>query len=202
MAGLFAAGLSSLNSGLNSMSSTVVNDLYREWRSDRSDKHYLAMGRAWVVIWGVVLGTFACICIVWQRSDGQTLIDFALGVMTFAYAGLIGVFLTAMLTSRGSALSAIVSLLTGFLIIFAMNKPAIGLVLSFFEKPIEAGYPVINPSILTIDWIEQSADQSLPLALWSGVWDYAFAWKLTIAAGVSTVICMLGSPDLRQDGAK
>ena len=49
MAGLFAAGLSSLNSGINAMASTFVNDFYRRFVPGRDEKHYLRTGRFAVV---------------------------------------------------------------------------------------------------------------------------------------------------------
>ncbi|MBI1375832.1 MAG: sodium:solute symporter [Phycisphaera sp.] len=127
MAGLFAAGLSSLNSALNAMSSTFVSDFYKPACPGRDEKHYLAVGRLAVVGWGVVLGAFACICVYWQRAIGSTLIDFALMVMVFAYAGLVAVFLTAIFTRRGSELSAIAALVVGFVTVLTLNwQPWVG----------------------------------------------------------------------------
>ena len=117
MAGLFAAGLSSLNSGLNSMASTLMNDVYKGVAPAKSEKHYLRVGRLFVVGWGIVLGGFATFCVYWQSADGSTLIDFALGVMTFAYAGLLGVYLTTLFTKRGSTASVLAALITGFVVV-------------------------------------------------------------------------------------
>lgn len=160
LAGLFAAGLSSLNSGLNSMSSTVVNDFYRPLRPGRPERHYLRVGRVGVVGWGLVLGGFACLCVVWQRAGGQTLIDFALGVMTFSYAGLLGVFATALLTRRGTQASAIAALIAGALAVLALQPwPWLPL-----WRPEEAP-----------PWIR-------------GAWSLAFPWKLAVGAGVAALV--------------
>lgn len=121
MAGLCAAALSSINSTLNAMSSTLITDLYRPLRPGKPELHYLRAGRAGVLLWGVVLGSFACVCILWQRGDGSTLIDFALGVMTFAYAGLLAVFVSAVLTRRGSAASAIAAMIVGAAVVVALQ---------------------------------------------------------------------------------
>lgn len=114
MAGLFAAGLSSLNSALNAMASTTISDFYAAWKPDRPARTKLVMSRVAVAAWGLLLGVFACLCVYWQRHSGQTLIDFALGVMAFAYAGLLGVYFTALFTKRGSTWSVIAALLVGF----------------------------------------------------------------------------------------
>lgn len=121
MAGLFAIALTSLMSALNAMSSTLITDFYRPLRPGRSEVHYLRASRAGVAIWGVVLGAFAVLCIWWQRSSGETLIKFALGVMTFAYSGLLGVYFTALLTRRGNSQTAVAALATGFATVLAMQ---------------------------------------------------------------------------------
>lgn len=169
MAGLFAAGISSLNSGLNSMSSTVINDFYRAARPGRPEAHYLAAGRIGVVAWGLILGGFAMLCVTWQRAGGETLIDFALGVMTFAYAGLLGVFATAVLTRRGNTASAVAALGSGFLAVFTMNRGAMSLVLD-----------------------SEAAARSLPPL--AAAWALAFPWKLTIGAAIAFLVCAAGAP--------
>jgi Na+/proline symporter len=121
LAGLFAAGLSSLNSALNAMGSSFVNDWYRHAVPGRHERHYLRVGRCSVAGWGVVLGAFATGCIYWQQAAGQSLIDFALGVMAYAYSGLVAVFLTALLTRRGNGTSAVLALATGFVAVLLMQ---------------------------------------------------------------------------------
>lgn len=128
MAGLFAAGIGSLNSAINAMAATLLNDFYRPLRPGRSERHYLLVGRLGVIGWGAVLGLFACVCVWWYKAiakeGGTTLIDFALGVMGFAYTGLVAVFLTAILTRRGNKASVLGALATGFLVVLAL-QPAV-----------------------------------------------------------------------------
>ncbi|MDH3585178.1 MAG: sodium:solute symporter, partial [Phycisphaerae bacterium] len=114
MAGLFAAGLSSFNSALNAMASTFVSDFYQPRRPGRDPLHYLRVGRIAVCAWGVVLGAFAVASIFIQKASGTTLIDYALGVMVFAYAGLVAVYLAAIFTRRGNDRSVIAALVVGF----------------------------------------------------------------------------------------
>lgn len=125
MAGMFAAALSSLSSALNAMASTFVNDVYKRVRPGLDDSRYLLIGRASMAGWGIVLGFFACLCVYWQKNNaavgGQTLIDFALGVMNFAYAGLAAVFCAAIFTRRGNSASAFAALGTGFILVFLMQ---------------------------------------------------------------------------------
>jgi SSS family transporter len=124
LSGLFAVGVGSLNSVLAAMSSTFVNDIYKRHRAGRTDRHYLLAGRIAVAAWGLVLGGFACWCVYWFRDQAGTLLLFVLGAMTFAYAGLLGVFLTALCTKRGNGASAIAALAVGFAVV-ALLQPQV-----------------------------------------------------------------------------
>ncbi len=127
MAGLFAAGLSSLNSAINAMSSTFINDFYKRFRPNLGEKHYLAAGRWGVAGFGIILGLFGVFSSYWQmKFTGTTLIDFALTVMMFSYSGLVAVFLTAIFTRRGNSISVIAALVTGFVIIIVMQACSVG----------------------------------------------------------------------------
>jgi len=121
LAGVLAPGLSSLNSALNAMGSSFVNDWYRTAVPGRDERHYLRAGRWAVTGWGIVLGGFAMGCVHWQQAAGQSLIDFALGVMAFAYSGLVAVFLTALLTRRGNGTSAVLALAVGFVVVLLLQ---------------------------------------------------------------------------------
>lgn len=124
MAGLLSVGISSLNSALNAMSATAIKDFYMVRRPGLPPHHYVTAGRIGVVAWGVVLALFAVFCVYWQRANSQTLIDLALGVMTFAYAGLLAVFLTALFTKRGNSASAIAAIIVGFLVLATLQPIA------------------------------------------------------------------------------
>ncbi|MBL8764425.1 MAG: sodium:solute symporter [Phycisphaerae bacterium] len=113
LAGLFAAGLGSLNSAVNAMAATFVKDFYAHWRPGRGERHYLVVGRWAVAGWGAAMAAMGIGCIWWSRAQGGTLIEFALGVMTYAYSGLLGVFLTALVTRRGSSASVAAALIAG-----------------------------------------------------------------------------------------
>jgi SSS family transporter len=131
MAGLFAAAMSSMDSALNALASTTIADFYRPWRRRRTgeetigDRREIRASRAGIVGWGLALALVAGGCVYWQQASGETLIAFALGVMVFAYGGLLGVFLTALLTSRGNAASALGALAAG-LVTAAVLDPTIG----------------------------------------------------------------------------
>ena len=127
MAGLFAAAMSSLDSALNAMASTTVSDFYRtnlarRGHGDPTPGRQVRVSRAAVVLWAIPLAGFASLCVFWQSHSNEKLIDFALGVMVFAYSGLLAVFLTALFTRRGNSVSAIAALAIGFVTVLALNS--------------------------------------------------------------------------------
>lgn len=164
IAGLFAVGIGSLNSAINAMAATFVKDFYTGFRPGLSERHYLRVGRWSVAGWGVVLGLFAVGCVFWQKSDGQTLIDLALGVMTFCYAGLLAVFATAIFTNRGNNASVIGALLTGFVVVAVMQfelwRPALGMLMG----------PGAPPATFRIAW----------------------PWHMTIGTAAALGVCLAG----------
>lgn len=164
MAGLFAAGLGSFNSALNAMAAAFINDVYRRARPEKSERHYLAAGRWAVAGWGLILGVFAGICVYWQAASGQTLIKFALSVMSFAYAGLVGVYFAALFTKRGNNTSVIAALLVGFDIVLWMQG---------------------NVWEVWTDFTPWTRTHLRPLFI-------AFPWQLTIGATAAFLVCISG----------
>lgn len=125
LAGLFAAAMSSLDSVINAMASSVSSDILGPLRKrfgnvdDANPSSHNGLRRLLVVAMGVLLTGAAIGMVALYDPDSNTLIPFALGVMTFAYAGLMGVFLSVLLTGRGSTASVIAALLTGMAVIAA-----------------------------------------------------------------------------------
>ena len=124
VAGVIAAAVSTMTSGINAMSSVLVEDFYRPWRERQgaaTPSHFVDAGRAGMVLFSAMLASMAILSFHWQRYANTPLLEFALSVMTFAYAGLIGVFLTAIFSNRGSSASVIAALAVGFLVILALQ---------------------------------------------------------------------------------
>lgn len=177
MAGLFAAGLSSLNSAINAMSSTFINDVYRRRHPDLDERAMLRAGRIGVVVCGIVLGAFATLCVAWQAQAGDevrggAILDFVLSVMTFAYSGLVGVFLSVLLLGRGSERSVVAALVTGFLLVAAAQPWGLG---QFVTAPDDG-----------------AAFGELSLA--QMIVGAHFSWKFSAAAVVTFLVCAAGGP--------
>ncbi|MFL6844703.1 MAG: sodium:solute symporter family transporter [Allosphingosinicella sp.] len=116
--GVLAAA--AVNSGLISMTSVLIQDFYRPWIEKRravDEAHFVLAGRIGMVLLALALLAMSLLCFYWQRYTEAPLLAFALGVMTFAYSGLLGVYFTALFTRRGSSASVIWALATGFVAI-------------------------------------------------------------------------------------
>ncbi|MEQ1726113.1 MAG: sodium:solute symporter [Sphingopyxis sp.] len=113
--GVIAAA--AINSGLISMSAVAINDFYRPLRERRNimpPAHYVLAGRMMVIVLACALLGMAMLCYYWQHYTDTPLLEFVLGVMIFAYSGLLGVYATVVFTARGSSASVIAALLVGF----------------------------------------------------------------------------------------
>jgi len=102
MAGLFAAAMSSFDSAAGAMASSVVDDLGLDWPN-----------RLVVAAIGVGVTGVAILAAAAYDPAADTLLQFALRVMTFAYGGLLGVYLVGVLTRRGNTVTAVAGLLAG-----------------------------------------------------------------------------------------
>ncbi len=119
--GLITVGViaaAAINSGLISMSAVLVNDFYRPWRQRAgkppAEHHYVNAGRAAMILLALALFAMSILCFYWQRYADLPLLEFVLGVMAFAYSGLLGVYATVLFTQRGSTASVIAALAVGF----------------------------------------------------------------------------------------
>ena len=125
--GVTAAAVATTNSALNAMSSVLIQDFYRPLRERRGsapEHHYVLAGRAGMGVVGVAMFAMAVVSYYWQRYADLPLLEFALQVMVFAYAGLLGVYFTALFTSRGTTGSVVAALMLGFTTVLLL-QPAI-----------------------------------------------------------------------------
>ena len=127
--GAVAAALSSSNSVLGAMSSVAIEDLYKPWKMKQGvedEMHFVKAGRLAVVLFAIALSLMAMLSYYWQRYSDLPLLSFALGVMAFAYTGLLGVYGAAIFTQRGSAKTVPLALLGGFLTVLALQPYVLG----------------------------------------------------------------------------
>ncbi|MCX6075279.1 MAG: sodium:solute symporter [Campylobacterales bacterium] len=132
--GAIAVTLSSTNSVLGAMASVAVEDIYKPWKLKRGymdEMHFVKASRAAVLFFALSLSLMAMASYFWQRYSDLSLISFALGVMAFAYTGLLGVYFSAIFTSRGNARTVPWALSGGFLSVLALQPYTFGITMDF-----------------------------------------------------------------------
>ncbi|MFC1601508.1 sodium:solute symporter [Candidatus Sumerlaeota bacterium] len=109
IAAVFAAAMSSMDSELNSLSTTSVIDIYRRHlKPDADERHYLKASRVCTVIWAVIAGSFA----MYAGALGSV-IEAVNIVGSYFYGSLLGVFVLAVCVKRANGNGAFWGLLAG-----------------------------------------------------------------------------------------
>ena len=117
IASVFAAAMSSIDSALNSLSTTWVNDFYRPYiKKDASERHYLTMAKAFTVLFGLFL-----IFIAFLSRDTKEVLILGLKIGTFTYGALLGVFLLGILTKRGNDVGNAISIGVSIVAVLLIN---------------------------------------------------------------------------------
>ena len=132
--GAIAAALSSTNSVLGAMSSVAIQDLYKPYKKAKgvySEEFFLQASRKAVLIFAFLLTLMAMLSYYFQHNSEIPLISFALGVMVFAYAGLLGVYASALFTNRGNEKTVLYALIAGFVSVLAMQSYVFGINIGF-----------------------------------------------------------------------
>jgi hypothetical protein len=121
------------------MSSVAIEDLYRPWklaRNKASEMHFLKAGKVAVLLFALLLSLMAMLSYYWQHATQSHLLSFALGVMAFAYAGLLGVYGAAIFTSRGSQRTVLWALVGGFMTVLLLQS----YILALFGIELKVGF--------------------------------------------------------------
>ncbi|UFH58252.1 sodium:solute symporter [Sulfurovum mangrovi] len=127
--GAVAAALSSSNSVLGAMASVAIEDIYKPWKKAKGESdeiHFVSAGRAAVLLFAAALSAMAMLSYYWQQSTELPLLNFALGVMAFAYAGLLGVYGAALFTKRGNAATVPLAFILGFTTVLLLQPYILG----------------------------------------------------------------------------
>src|ERR1700752_2892503 len=117
VAAIFAAAMSS---SLNSIAATAVNDLYKPFRPQRSDKHYLKVSHVLTLIWGLVQIGVA----LGVRNQPGSALSKALSIASLINGPILGVFLVGTFLRRVSQPPALIGMLvslTSMLYIFFLR---------------------------------------------------------------------------------
>jgi len=119
IAGIFAAGISTLDSALAALSETTVNGYYRKWiNPGASEKKILRISRISVVIWGLLLSGLAYLAGTLVQNEG--LLNLAYKAPVVTYGPMLMIALCALLRRgnfRSMLLGSVVAVATSVLLL-------------------------------------------------------------------------------------
>src|ERR1041385_6171750 len=96
-----------MSSSLNSIAATAVNDLYKPFRPNRDDKHYLKVSHVLTLGWGLVQIAVAW----WFRNQPGAALNHALSIASLINGPILGVFLVGTFLRRVSQPPALIGML-------------------------------------------------------------------------------------------
>ena len=116
LCGVLAAAMSSLDSAMAALSSSVVIDLYKPWVKDHlSEEKMVWLSRVMMVGVALALGAIALLLERLQAMTGGEFLWLAFQVSTVTYSGLLGIFILGILTPRGEDRWNLLAMLSGSL---------------------------------------------------------------------------------------
>ncbi len=119
VAGVFAAAMSTLSSGLNSMATAIVVDVQVRFDPEISDANRVRLARWLTVALGIV-GTASAL--VMAMSTTGTLWDLFLRAIGLIGGGLAGVFALGIFTTRVSARGALIGLIASAIVLYLVQQ--------------------------------------------------------------------------------
>ena len=117
VAAIFAAGMSSMDSGIHCLSTVSIQDYYKRFiRPDAPDSHYLNLARILTLVWGCVIAVVAL-----SFSDIGTIVEM-IGKLAGPFFGcVLGIFVLGTTTRRATSWGAFLGGLCGYaLVLFVM----------------------------------------------------------------------------------
>jgi len=142
VAAIFAAAMSS---SLNSIAATAVNDLYKPFRPNRDDKHYLKVSHVLTLVWGVVQ---ILVALAVRNQPGSAL-SMALSIASLINGPILGVFLVGTFLRRVSQPPALIGMLVSI----------VSMLYVFFATKIAWTWYVFLGSLITfvVAWVASFA---------------------------------------------
>jgi Na+/proline symporter len=106
---IVVAATDSIAAELNSLATATVIDFYKRWmRPEAPDSHFLLVGKAATLFWGLLV----CVVAVWAVELGS-LIEVVNRFGSYFYGSILGVFILAVGFRRATGTGAFVGLIAG-----------------------------------------------------------------------------------------
>lgn len=128
VAAIFAAALSS---SLNSIAATAINDIYKPFASDKSDRHLMRIAGILTVVVGIIQIAIA----VALKDANSSALNLALAVASLINGPILGVFLVGTFLKRAKEIHALIGMIVSILlmtyVLLASNKVLPGPTIAF-----------------------------------------------------------------------
>ena len=143
VASLFAAAMSSLSSSLNALASSTTYDLIKPMsKAVWDDAKELWVSRMVTIGWGVIL-TGSAFLFTWLQLSGDdrpAIVELGLGIASYTYGGLLGIFLLGRLFSKADKTDAMIGFFSGLIALLFMVE---GPLQDFFPgEPLTIAWPL------------------------------------------------------------
>ncbi len=143
VASLFAAAMSSLSSSLNALASSTTYDLIKPMsKAVWDDARELWISRMVTIGWGVIL-TGSAFLFTWLQLSGDdrpAIVELGLGIASYTYGGLLGIFLLGRLFSKPDKTDAMIGFFSGLIALLFMVE---GPLQEFFPgEPLTIAWPL------------------------------------------------------------
>ena len=119
IAGVFAAAMSSLDSSMNSVATTITTDWYGRMAPAAPDTRRLRVARVATVVVGLAGMTFALVMAGWEIKSLWDQLNRFIGLFA---GGLGGLFLLGILTRRATGTGAVIGLVASGLVQYAVSR--------------------------------------------------------------------------------
>ncbi|MGC9453253.1 MAG: sodium:solute symporter family transporter [Phycisphaerae bacterium] len=129
IAGLFAAAMSTLDSGMNSVATVITRDFYAAFRKDTSEAERLKVAR-WITLIAGSIGTL--LALYMASFELPSLWDTFSKIMGLIGGGFGGVIVLALLTKRTNTAGALIGTIFGTIMMISLEAKVFGFRVSFF----------------------------------------------------------------------
>jgi Na+/proline symporter len=126
VAAILAAAMSTLSSSINSLASATTLDLYKPyWGKNNPPEKDLRISRTISILWGVILTGSAFVFADLQLQsahDRPAVVELGLGIASYTYGGLLGVFALGFLTKKVRCTDALTGFFAGLIALLFLVK--------------------------------------------------------------------------------
>jgi SSS family solute:Na+ symporter len=125
IAGLLAAAMSTLSGSVNSLASATYSDIYLPRAGGGvTPERQLSLSRKFTIAWSAVL---VAVAVFFIYAGSQVLVEIALGVASFTYGGLLGLFLLGRFSRTVAGRQAVIAFFTGIAVmVVVVRSGAVG----------------------------------------------------------------------------